>query len=236
MFAINHAATALVLKRAYPRTSLVWLLLSVQLMEFVWVILNYAGVERTTTNAEVATVADIHLAYMPYSHSIVTILVVALLAWLLISRKDGHRELGAAVGLGIASHLVLDLLTHQPDIALAPLVDGGKFGLGLYAAAPFVAFALELVYGVLCWRIFRGGRALLVVIVGFNLANISMFSAAIPGPEQFLVNRPQLLTTIILLQIVVTLVLVGYFARRSERPVTAAAAGIGNATTRGVPL
>jgi hypothetical protein len=34
MFAINHAATALLLKRGSPQTPLVLLLLSVQAMEF----------------------------------------------------------------------------------------------------------------------------------------------------------------------------------------------------------
>lgn len=235
MFAINHAATALVLKRAYPGTSLVWLLVSVQLMEFVWVILNYIGVEQTTTEAAVTTVADIHLAHMPYSHSILTILGVAVVACLVLRGAMGRRQLGLAFGLGIASHLVLDLLTHQPDIALAPGFSGLKFGLGLYAAAPLVAFALELGYGILCWWIFRGGRALLAVIVFFNLANLSMFSAAIPGPEQFLANRPGLLTTVILLQIVVTLVLIGYFASREPRSAQRSRTGPIHAASAGVP-
>ena len=36
--------------------------------------LNYLGVERTTTEAEVRSVADIHLISMPYSHSVGTAL------------------------------------------------------------------------------------------------------------------------------------------------------------------
>ena len=42
MFAIDHAATALLVKRRYPSVSLTPLLLSVQAMELAWVGLNYA--------------------------------------------------------------------------------------------------------------------------------------------------------------------------------------------------
>jgi hypothetical protein len=50
-----------------------------------------------------------------------------------------------------------------------------------------------------------------------NLANLSLFSAAIPGPEQFLGGRPLALVTLILVQIVTTLVLVGVFAIRKDQ-------------------
>lgn len=217
MFAMDHAATALVLARRYPRVPLPALLVSVQLMELVWVGLNLLGVERSSTSAAVHTVADVHLSYMPFSHSVATMLGVALAAagvlWVLTRRRD----LAAAVGLGIASHLVLDLLVHAPDLALAPGLPSPMLGLGLYASAPWAAFVLELAYGVLCWRIFRGGRALLVVVVAFNLANASMFFAAIPGPEELLPSRPLLLPLLVLAQIATTLVLTGVFARRAAR-------------------
>ena len=80
MFAINHAATALIFKRRFEDVSLVALLLSVQAMEFAWVALNYLGVEHTTTEPIVRYVGDIHLAYMPYSHSVLTALGAALLS------------------------------------------------------------------------------------------------------------------------------------------------------------
>src|SRR5215212_3566063 len=40
-------------------------------------------VERTTTNASVRSVADIHLSYMPYSHSVASAFGLALVVWLL---------------------------------------------------------------------------------------------------------------------------------------------------------
>jgi hypothetical protein len=217
MFAVDHAATALLLKRRYPTVPMAPLLLSVQAMELAWVLLNFLGIERTTTEPVVRSVADIHLAYMPYSHSVATGLGAALLAWLVLEFGAHRPLLGRAVGLGIASHLVLDLLTHAPDIALAPGIPSPKLGLGLYDAAPLVAFAVELVYGVLCWWIYRGGKGLLALVVLGNLANISLFSAAIPGPESLLAGRPLLVVSFVFIQIVVTLMLVGVLSRRPTK-------------------
>ena len=47
-----------------------------------------------------------------------------------------------------------------------------------------------------------------------NLANLSFFTSAIMGPETLLADRPMLIVSAILLQIVVTLWLVGVLARR----------------------
>lgn len=216
MFAVDHAATALLLKRRYPSVPLAPLLLAVQAMELAWVVLNYVGVERTTTEPVVRSVADIHLLSMPYSHSVATALGAAVLAWVAIELGLGRRELGRAVALGIASHLVLDLLTHAQDIVLWPGRISPRLGLGLYEAAPFAAFLVELAYGVACWRLYRGGRGLLALVVLGNLANLSLLSDAVPGPEALLAGRPLTLVSVIAAQIVVTLVLTGVLARRGS--------------------
>ena len=214
MFAVDHAATALLLKRRYPSVPITPLLLAVQAMELAWVALNYLGLERTTTEPVVRSVADIHLAWMPYSHSVMTALGGAVVAWVLIEFGMGRRALGRAVGIGIASHLALDLLTHAHDIVLWPGRVSPRLGLGLYDAAPMAAFVVEMVYGVVCWWIYRGGHGLLALVVLGNLANLSLFSAAIPGPEGLLAGRPLMVVTVIALQIIVTLALTGLLARR----------------------
>jgi len=220
MFAVDHAATALLIKRRFPSVSLTPMLLSVQAMELAWVGLNYLGIERTTTEVAVHSVADVHLAYMPYSHSVGTAVAVAVLAWLIIEKGFGRAALGRAVSLGIVSHLVLDLATHGHDIVLWPGLSTPRLGLGLYEAAPIVAFIVELLYGIVCWYVYRGGPGLLALVALGNLANLSFLSPAIPGPEEYLAGHPMLLVTVIFAQIVVTLVLVGVLARR-DTPSTA---------------
>ena len=228
MFAIDHAATALLVKRRYPAVPMTPILVAVQAMELAWVVLNVLGIERTTTDAVVRSVADLHLAYMPYSHSVGTALGAALLAWLVLEKGLGRAALGRAVALAIASHLVLDLLTHAHDIVLWPGLPSPRLGLGLYDAAPLGAFAVEMAYGIACWRIYRGGRGLLALVVLGNLANLPLLSAAVPGPEAFLAGRPQLVVTLVAAQIVVTLGLTAWLARRPAgaagppRPLSAA--------------
>jgi membrane-bound metal-dependent hydrolase YbcI (DUF457 family) len=184
-------------------------------MELAWVGLNYLGIERTTTETSVRSVADIHLAYMPFSHSVATAVGGALLAWLLVEKGLGRPALARAVGIGVLSHLLLDVLTHARDIALWPGSTLPAVGLGLYDRAPMWAFALEMGYGVVCWRIYRGSRALLAMIVAGNLANITLFSAAIPGPERYLAGHPLMVVTLVFVQIVATLLLVGALATRT---------------------
>lgn len=214
MFAVDHAATALLIKQRFPSVPLAPILLSVQAMELVWVGLNYLGIERTTTEASVRSVADIHLAYMPFSHSVGTAVGGALLAWLILERGFGRPLLARAIAIGIVSHLVLDLVTHARDIALWPGSTLPALGLGLYDRAPMWGFALEIVYGVVCWVVYRGSWPLLAMIVLGNLANITFFSAGIPGPEGYFAGHPLTLVTVVLVQIVTALVLVHVLATR----------------------
>jgi len=187
-------------------------------MEFFWVLFNYIGLERTTTESTVRSVSDIHLAYMPYSHSIVSGLLLGFLAWIVTAKGLGRPVLGVALAAGVISHLLLDLLTHAPDIAIAPGIPEPKFGLGLYSVAPLAAFFVETLYGIFCWWIYKGGPGLLIVIVFFNLTDLPLLSAAVPGPETFLAGRPMLVVTVIALQIAVTLWLVGIFSRKRPHP------------------
>jgi len=212
MFAINHAATGLIIKKVYPDVPMTAILVSVQLIEVLWVALNFLGVEKTTTENRVRSVSDIHLGYMPFSHSVVNTAVLAVGAWLLFSVGFKELDVGIAVALGICSHLVLDLISHARDIAISPFMDGRKFGLGLYENKPVVAFVFETVYGIFCWWVYGGSAALFWIIVVFNLANASFFIKAIPGPEKYLAHRPNLITGLVALQIIVTAVLVGSFS------------------------
>lgn len=208
MFAINHAATALIIKRMYGTVPMIYILISTQIMELLWVLFNFLGLEKTTTDREVRYVGNVHLSKMPYSHSVVTMSGAAVISWLVLSQGFGLSDVGAAVGLGIASHLILDLITHDHDIPVAPFVRGPKLGLGLYAKHPVPAFFMEIGYGLVCWLIYGGSWLLLVTIVLFNLANLSMFFKTIPGIERRMAGKPRLITAVIFLQIVITLILV----------------------------
>lgn len=184
-----------------------------QLSEFLWVAFNYMGIERTTTNDTVRYVGDIHLSSIAWSHSIASGVGVALLAWFALAKGLGRPVLGAAVGVAVASHVALDLVVHARDIQLAPGIPSPLLGTGFYENVPMLAFGLEFAFGLCCWWYYGGSRGLLIVIVLFNVANLSFFTTAISGPETLLAHRPMLIVSVIFLQIVTTLWLVGVFAR-----------------------
>jgi hypothetical protein len=211
MFAINHAATGLIIKKIFPDVSMIAILVSVQLIEIVWVVLNFLGIEKTTTEKRVDSVSDVHLEYMPFSHSVVSTVVLAIGAWMLFAVGFRQLNVGIAVALGICSHLALDLISHARDVVFIPFWAKRKFGLGLYEKPP-VAFAFETIYGIFCWWVYGGSSALFWIIVLFNAVNASFFIKSIPGPERLMANRPTWITGIIAVQIIVTAVLVGVFS------------------------
>lgn len=216
MYAINHAATALVFKKRYPSAPLFGLLVAVQFVEVLWVILNYLGIERTSVEGGAT-----RLASMPYSHSVLMMLVWALAAWALLRFGFGRRGLAVVIGLAVGSHLVLDLATHLPDMALAPGLESVRLGSGLYGV-PVLAFAVETVYGVGCWWVFKGSRALLAAILINNLVNLPLFIAtgAPPDPNGQYAATNLLAVSVVGLEIAITWGVVWFFGRgRAAHPV-----------------
>jgi hypothetical protein len=157
------------------------------------------------------------LAYMPYSHSIAATVFLSFVVWVVVSKLLKKPIWGLALAVAVSSHIVLDLATHVHDIALAPGIESPKFGSGLYGV-PSLALAVETLYGVWCWWVFRGSKALLAVIVLFNLATLSFYSPFIPGPEHLLAGHPKIFAAVIGVHIIVGWVAVGFFARSRWRP------------------
>ncbi len=213
MNAINHAATALLLKKHWPDLPLAPALISVQLIELLWVVLNLVDIEVTTTEPTVRALNDIHLSYMPYSHSVGSVLIIAALSWLILAKVANRPRWALAVAVGICSHIILDIFVHVPDIEVLPYLLPTKIGSGLYNL-PALALAVETAYGVFCWWVFRGSTALLVTIVAFNLAAISFYVPQISGPEAFLAGHPKLFASFILVHIIAGLLAVGFLVKR----------------------
>lgn len=212
MNAINHAATALLINKKWPGVPIIPILLSVQLVEFLWVLFNLLGIESTTIEPQVRALNDIHLSYMPYSHSIAATAILAFTVWVVVSKLFNKPIWAIALAVAVSSHIVLDLATHVQDIALVPGIESPKFGVGLYGI-PILALTVETIYGVWCWWIFRGSKTLLAVIVVLNLAALSFYSPLILGPEQFLAGHPKVFAAVIGGHIIIGLLAIGFFAR-----------------------
>jgi hypothetical protein len=206
MYAINHAATALLLKRRFPQARLWPLLVSVQAVELLWCALVWAGIEHVSFRDH-----RLALDFLPYSHSLGSGAVLGLLAAFIYRAP---RSAQIAVALGVLSHVLLDVLHHEPDIALLPLPGGPRLGLSLMDS-PVLDLVVETGFGVLCWRVYRGSKALLVGILLFNLANLPTM-LQLGFLTGLVADHPSLLPGFILAQIVATWVFVAWAASKTD--------------------
>jgi len=214
MHAVNHAITALAIKKVAKPVPLAPLLVSVQALELLWVGFNLTGLEWSTVDEGATSVAGVHLAHMPWSHSIATAGIVAAvfaIAGLMLWRK---WIVAAALAVGVLSHIMLDLGIHAHDIQLAPFMPDPRYGLGFYGTAPAIAWGIELAYGLLVWWWVRGGKGLLALVLGFNALAFTSYMPFVGGA---LNPDPMAFAQFVALQIAVTLPLTYFLAPRWMR-------------------
>lgn len=138
---IGHFAVGFAAKRWAPKSSLGLLLAAPLLLDVLWPVFCLGGIERFRVNPP-GNNPFLRLSFdsYPWSHSLAMALVWGgMLGWL--GRGTGSREHGRAgragaglLALLVASHWVLDWVTHLPDMPLWP--GGPELGLGLWASVP----------------------------------------------------------------------------------------------------
>ena len=138
---LGHFAVGLAGKRVAPRASLAVLLLAAILLDGLWPIFLLLGWERVRVDPGNTPVTPLDFQHYPWSHSLLMVAVWSALfaiVYLVLARDGrGATWLGAAV----ASHWVLDWVTHRPDLPLWP--GGPTAGLGLWYS-PFGTVAVEV--------------------------------------------------------------------------------------------
>lgn len=211
MLVINHAASALLIKKKFPGVNIFLILFAVQFTELLWIAFCYSGIEVLITSTDVKYFGDIRRAYMPFSHSLLSTLILSYIAYVVIDKVFKNRIAAAAISIAIMSHIFLDLLMTE-----IPILFFGEFKIGasLWTASPYLAFYIELIFGFLCWWYYGGTRKLLAVIILFNLIPFTLFSPDIIGYEQHFANKPNLILSLILVVIVVTTVLIGLLSKK----------------------
>ena len=206
MYAINHAATSLLLKKDRPNVPILPLLISTQVVELFWIAFNYLGIEHfSVLNGK------IHLDFLPYSHSIFSSLLLSLISYGVVRWIIKNKPLALPFALGVLSHVALDILFHEKDIRLSPFSETPVFGLGIISF-PFLNFMLEFLYGILCWWYFKGNNRLLAAIVIFNILDLPVMLASGKSLDIF-ITYPAILPTFILLQILISWYVVAKFSK-----------------------
>jgi len=132
---IGHLAVALGAKKVAPKTSLGTLIISAQFLDLLWPIFLILGIEHVRIDPGNTAVTPLDFYDYPVSHSLITSIgwsiVVGLIYFAVRKNKIGSWVIGA----GVFSHWVLDLISHRPDLPIAPGVQT-YLGLGLWYSLP----------------------------------------------------------------------------------------------------
>ena len=138
---IGHFAVAFAAKKVAPKASLGTLILAAAFLDVVWPVLVLLGIERFRIVPGFTAMNPFDFVYYPWSHSLLMTAVWALLFALVYLGASRDRFGAVWVGLVVASHWLLDFLSHRPDMPLYPGGDA-KLGLGLWQSIP-ATFAVE---------------------------------------------------------------------------------------------
>jgi len=131
---LGHFAVALGAKRFAPRTSLGTLVAAAQLIDLAWPALLLAGVEVVRIDPGNTAYTPLDFVSYPFTHGGASVLLWAAAFGVAYFARTRYRT-GAWVVAGlVASHWLLDALTHRPDLPLWP--GGPKVGLGLWNSVP----------------------------------------------------------------------------------------------------
>jgi hypothetical protein len=188
---LGHFGLGFAAKRVTPTVSLGALFAAAQCADLMWPTLVLLGFERVEIQPDATTVAPLNFVSYPYSHSLLTLCIWGIVFGAVYMAARRSRVAAAiTLALLVVSHWVLDVVTHRPDMPLAPGV-ATRLGLGLWFSLPgtlLAEFAL-LIGGVALYaratsardRIGSIGLWLLVAfLVAIYLA--SVFGPPPPSP------------------------------------------------------
>lgn len=189
---LGHFAVAMAAKRAAPGVSLGMLFMAAQLADLVWPVLLFAGIERLEIRPGTTAVNPLDFVHYPYSHSLVAMIAAGLALGLAhYGARRGGALAAAMLAALVASHWILDVVAHRPDMPLAPGASA-KLGLGLWDSVP-ASLAVELgllgmgaaIYARLTRARDRVGRFAFVGLVAFLVAAYlaSVFGPAPPSAQ-----------------------------------------------------
>ena len=128
---LGHFGLAFAAKRLAPRTGLGTLGAASQWVDLVWPVLVLAGIEQVRIAPGDTAYTPLAFVHYPWTHSLLMALAWGLLLGVAYRLVTGERRGAWVVGSLVASHWVLDLVTHRPDLQLAPWAPG-RVGLGLW--------------------------------------------------------------------------------------------------------
>jgi len=138
---LGHFAVALAAKKAAPKSSLGTMVAACQALDLLWPILVLAGIESFRIDPGNTALTPLAFDSYPWSHSLLGTLVLGVVFGWFVAWWGGGLRSGVVAGSVVASHWLLDYVTHRPDLQWAPWLEQ-RIGLGLWNA-PAAAIAVE---------------------------------------------------------------------------------------------
>ncbi len=128
---IGHFAVGFAGKRAAPSVSLGTLFLACAFLDVLFPLLLLLGIETVRIAPGITAVSPLEFVSYPYSHSLAAALLWSAVFGVVYWAIKRDRRSAVILGAIVASHWVLDFVSHAPDLPLAPGMER-RFGLGLW--------------------------------------------------------------------------------------------------------
>jgi membrane-bound metal-dependent hydrolase YbcI (DUF457 family) len=173
---IGHVAAGLVGARQ-ARIPLGTAILAAQLPDVIWPLLVLAGVEQVAIAPGDTAVTPLRFEHYPWSHSLVMVALTGAALGALYGWRRRSRRMGVTFALMAASHWVLDVASHRPDMPILPF-GGPKLGLGLWNSVAATVVVEGALFAAAVWfyarghRLDRGFASLIVTMIAAYVANL----------------------------------------------------------------
>lgn len=181
---LGHFAVGFAAKRAAPYTSLGTLFAAAQLPDLVWPALVAMGVEEVRIAPGITAFTPLDFVSYPWSHSLLLVAGWAVLFGGLYWFLTRNSRAAVLLGILVASHWVLDVVAHRPDLPLVP--HGAPVGLGLWNSVP-ATLIIEGAMFALGVRMYAHGTRPLTrtgrwALVSFVVLLAAIYAGNLAGP------------------------------------------------------
>jgi membrane-bound metal-dependent hydrolase YbcI (DUF457 family) len=147
---LGHYAAALGAKKLAPYSSLGTLVLAGQLSDLMWPTLLLQGTERVRIVSGNPPLLRLDFVSYPWSHSLLMVGVWAGLVGALYAFFRRYPRGTLVVAALVLSHWLLDVISHGPDMPLAPW-GGPTVGLGLWYSQTTTIAVEAVLFGLGTW-------------------------------------------------------------------------------------
>jgi hypothetical protein len=185
---LGHFGAGFAGKKFSKSTSLGTYFMAAQWIDLIWPILVLFGIEKVEIDPGISAVTPLDFSYYPFTHSLVGVLVWAILFGTIYYFIKKNYKTSIILGLLVLSHWFLDLLVHIPDLPIFPR-DGLKVGLGLWNSYAATIILEGLIFGIGVYFYYkvtkaknRTGKYSLIGLIAF-LISIYVLNLVGPPPD-----------------------------------------------------